>query len=105
MTYDAFRELLRAAPEYPSADAMIIAYGARIPDAYMLPAIWRMGTADELTYKAIAAALGISGRQLALSLEIPIKTTESWSAGHRPSPWQITQLAYAALHLERIARA
>lgn len=102
MTYETFRALLEAAPSYDTADAMLIARGGMLEDAYMLPAIWRMGQQEELTFRAVAAALGISGRQLALALDIPIKTTESWASGHRTSRWQIMQLAYAALHLERV---
>ena len=101
--YADFRRLLTDVSECPDQAAYIAEVGGSVPlddvdDTIRLLAIlWEMGHAG-LTIKSIAAACGISVRQIALRYGLPTRTVENWAGGKTEPPvWQLPLIAYAVM--------
>ena len=103
ITYNQFQRLVAAVNECSDADSYIrdqsgsLRIGGVTEAVNLLGVIWDMAQGG-LTIKQIAAACGISVRQIGIRLGIPARTVEQWSAGVRnPPEWQMPLIAYAVL--------
>lgn len=103
ITYARFQALLLDVLDCSSLEEYIAECGGSVPlddaDAVIrtLTCLWSM-TRDGLTIKSIASACGLSVRQLALAIDLPLRTAENWASGVRnPPAWQLPLIAYAAM--------
>lgn len=101
--YNDFLRLIVAIPDCTSLDDYITEEGGSVPlddvEAVirLLTMLWSMAH-EELTVKTIAAACGISVRQIAVRYGLPIRTVENWAAKTTTPPaWQLPLLAYAVV--------
>lgn len=103
INYPRFQALLSDVLDCSSMDQYISKCGGSVPlddtDAVIrtLTCLWSMSH-DGLTIKSIASACGLSVRQLALAIDIPLRTAENWASGVRnPPAWQLPLIAYAVM--------
>ncbi len=103
ITYNQFLRQVAAVNDCSDLDSYIraqsgsVRIGGEKETVKMLGAIWDMAH-DGMTIKQIAAACGISVRQIGIRLGIPARTVEQWSAGVRnPPEWQMPLIAYAVI--------
>ena len=103
MTYQRFLSLLFDVSDCSTLEEYIAECGGAVPAdsaeeaIRILTAIWAMSH-NGLSIKSIASACELPVRRIAITLDIPLRTVEDWSAGVRnPSPWQRPLIAYAVL--------
>lgn len=103
MTYHRFLSLLFDVSECTTLEEYIAECGGSVPlddvNAVIqtLTCIWSMAH-DGLTIKSIASACGLSVRQLAIAINLPLRTAENWASDVRnPPAWQLPLIAYAVL--------
>lgn len=103
ITYPRFQSLLSDVLDCSSLEEYIAECGGAVPAdsgeeaIRLLTAIWAMSH-DGMSIKSVAAACEMPVRRIAMTLDIPLRTVEDWSAGVRnPSPWQLPLIAYAIL--------
>lgn len=103
ITYNQFLRQVAAVNDCSDLDSYIreqsgsVRIGGEKETVKMLGVIWDMAH-DGMTIKQIAAACGISVRQIGIRLGIPARTVEQWSAGVRnPPEWQMPLIAYAVI--------
>lgn len=101
--YTDFRRLLTDVSECRDLESYIAEVGGSVPledvdeTIRLLTTVWNMSH-DGLTVKSIAAACGISVRQIAIRYGLPTRTVENWASSERTPPtWQLPLIAYAVL--------
>lgn len=103
INYSCFVRLLADVQDCNDLDSYISECGGSVPmdDAQqvvrLMQAIWEMAH-DGLTIKRIAAACGLSVRQISIRYGISKRTLENWSSCiNTPSAWELPMIAYAVL--------
>lgn len=103
ITYNQFLRQVAAVNDCSDVDSYIreqsgsVRTGGETEAVQLLGVIWNMAHGG-LTIKQIAAACGISVRQIGIRMGIPARTVEQWSAGVRnPPEWLMPLIAYAAM--------